>query len=168
MNNGGSPDVKLDATTLQLRTSKGSLISFFLVVGWIPFLFVGLHINRPGAFDLTFHGITFGALLLGFLWLRAFKLEIDSQEVRYFSLFGGKESIPLTEIGKIKWKVFERNDSPTQPPIRLEITPKRGSTAQKLIINAKPFPRDGLAEFVRRVEACVASRRSTLPQFPHS
>ena len=147
--------VQVSSEGLRLRTTKGVFISWALVFGWEPLLLVWVIFKHPAADpeSLAFYFVVFGGTIGMYLWLRAFTLEIDSQEVRYSTLFGGTKSIALSEIAKIEWRTGYGGDGQiTKPPIRLEITPKPRTLAQPVTINAKVFDGKGLAEFVRRVE----------------
>ncbi len=142
---------------MQLRTSRGVFVSWALVYGWTPLIYLALAIKDPHVLRdssaLVIFAIVFGSMILMFLWLRAFTLTIDAGSITYSTLFGGRRSIALHDVARIEWKFWYGQGSEImKPPIRLEVTPKSNRSASAITINAKVFDRKGLAQFVEFVE----------------
>jgi len=76
------------------------------------------------------------------LWITRFEIQIGNGEVVFSSLFGGRTAIPIVAIAKaeLKWEV----GNGMQGPLRLIVTPQRGSGFHRLSINAKVFSRDAI------------------------
>ena len=149
---------------MRLRTSRGVFVSWAAVFCWAPLIYLGLAVTKPKVLRdpsaLVVFAIVFGSVILMYLWLRAFTLEVNSEAVTYSTLFGGQSSIALAEIARVEWKLgYARSDSVMKPLFRLEVIPRPDAIARPMTINAKVFDRKALAQFAGILEQHIDGRQ---------
>ena len=101
--------------------------------------------KEPSAWQ--FLAILLGVGILIYLWIRAYRLKLDQTTIAYRSLFGGHHQVSLADIAAAGSPSGpKRFSEPLLPPDRIEITMKHGTRPTHLIINAKVFSLQAIAD----------------------
>lgn len=93
-------------------------------------------VGRPWLWEAI--AVATAGWVFAIVWLRSFRLEVTSTELRYRSLFGGLRVIALSAIesSEIQIGVNEPRDR-FRPLYRLVVTLREPAGAQPLIVNIK-------------------------------
>jgi hypothetical protein len=98
---------------------------------------------RPTASATPFLGCLLAAFIFTNIWIAFFRLEIGPDAISYRSFFGGSRRARLADVSAARHAF---GGAPYGPGVRVEIAMKRGVEPAKLMINAKVFTRDAIAD----------------------
>jgi hypothetical protein len=94
-----------------------------------------------------------GVAIFIFFWLRWFQLQVGEHAIRYSSLWNGRQSLAIADVGRAEVEVgLLKYGDRFKPPIRLVLHPKEATGKKPIVINTKVFRREDVRRFLAMLE----------------
>ena len=138
--------------------------STYLVFGTMWFVLFAIMVAAvakrpmdPSAWQFLF--ITLGVGGFIYVWIAAYRLELEQTTLSYRSLFGGHHVVRLSDVAVASAATgVKKFTEPLLPPNRIKITMKLGVEPACLIINAQVFGRDAIEDLRRSLSPAWKTR----------
>lgn len=137
--------------SLRLQADLASLVVWESIVGVGFLMALPAAFKRPSEWPSTI-GVCLVAGVWVFIWIKAYKIEIEDGELRYRTLFGGTKKVLLSRIKSAKIEAgYKQYQDRFRPSIRLAIKLK-DAPGVAFDINLKVFSRAGIKQLVELLE----------------
>ena len=137
-----------------IRAARSTYIVVLLIWAAPTFLVTAALVRNsslPSVWAMAALTAAIGMIL--YFWIYLFRIEVDAYKLSYTTLFGGRRTLRLSDLGSVRFMVgYRRYCDRFLPPVRLEICLRKGVDGPCMVINAKIFDHKALNELMRRLD----------------
>lgn len=123
---------------LDARAAVSTYVVFGLMFGPLCCLSILKFRESSATIVLSF------VLLFIFVWIRTYRVVVDGAQLSYNSLFGGKQSVQLSQIVSVRTEIGIRDAFGPMYRLVLELASAKGKS--QIIVNMKVFRREDMVK----------------------